>query len=65
MEGVLEEDRFSCSALMHRYRLAAVLTQVGLPCSFIEAGSNDELCTKYGLDAAGIARQVVAGRGQS
>lgn len=65
-EGVLEGGVGSAvSALMHRHRLSADLTQIGLPCVFIEAGSNDELCAKYGLDAAGIARQVAAGRRQS
>jgi len=41
------------------------LLQVGLPCAFIEAGSNDELCAKYGLDGSGIARQIVVWRSQA
>jgi 1-deoxy-D-xylulose-5-phosphate synthase len=62
-EGVLEGGvGAAISAFMHRHRLAADLTQIGLPCAFIEAGSNDELCAKYGLDAAGISRQIAAGR---
>lgn len=62
-EGVLEGGvGAAVSALMHRYRLDADLIQIGLPCEFIEAGSNDELCIKYGLDAIGIARQIVDAR---
>ena len=65
-EGVLEGGiGATVSAFMHRHRLAADLTQIGLPCAFIEAGSNEELCAKYGLDAAGIARQIAFGRGLS
>jgi 1-deoxy-D-xylulose-5-phosphate synthase len=62
-EGVLEGGvGASVSALMHRHRIAADLTMIGLPCSFIEAGSNEELCSKYGLDAEGISRQIYEGR---
>lgn len=62
-EGVLEGGvGAAVSALMHRHRLDADLIQIGLPCAFIEAGSNDELCIKYGLDAIGIARQIVDAR---
>lgn len=62
-EGVLEGGvGAAISAFMHRHRLAADLTQVGLPCAFIEAGANEELCARYGLDAAGIAGQITAGR---
>jgi 1-deoxy-D-xylulose-5-phosphate synthase len=64
-EGVLEGGvGAAVSAFMHQHRLNADLTQIGLPCAFIEAGSNDELCAKYGLDPAGIARQIAAGRQQ-
>lgn len=62
-EGVLEGGvGAAVSAFMHRHRLNADLTQIGLPCAFIEAGSNEELCAKYGLDAEGIGRQIAAGR---
>jgi len=65
-EGVLEGGvGAAVSAFMHQHRLNADLTQIGLPCAFIEAGSNEELCAKYGLDPAGIARQIAAGRQQS
>lgn len=64
-EGVLEGGvGAAVSAFMHKHKLNAALTQVGLPCAFIEAGSNEELCAKYGLDPAGIARQILAGRKQ-
>lgn len=60
-EGVLEGGISSAiSSLMHRRNLSVNLTQIGLPCSFIEAGSNEELCAKYGLDASGIARQILS-----
>lgn len=65
-EGVLEGGvGAAVSAFMHQHKLNADLTQIGLPCAFIEAGSNDELCAKYGLDPAGIARQIAAGWQQS
>lgn len=60
-EGVLEGGFGSAvSSLLHRQGMKASLLQVGLPCAFIEAGSNDELSAKYGLDPAGIAKQVLA-----
>lgn len=60
-EGVLEGGFGSAvSALMHQRALRAELLQIGLPCAFIEAGSNDELSAKYGLDPAGIVKQIIA-----
>ena len=60
-EGVLEGGFGSAvSSLLHQHELRAGLLQIGLPCAFIEAGSNDELSAKYGLDPAGIAKQVLA-----
>lgn len=62
-EGVLEGGiGASVSSFMHRYRLNSSLIQIGLPCAFIEAGSNEELSEKYKLDAAGIASQIIADR---
>ena len=59
-ESVLEGGFGSAvSSLLHRQRSRAGLLQVGLPCAFIEAGSTDELSARYGLDAAGIAEQVL------
>lgn len=58
-EGVLEGGFGSAvSSFMHQHGLQAELLQIGLPCSFIEAGSNDELSAKYGLDPAGIVKQI-------
>ena len=44
---------------MHQYGLSAQLLQIGLPCAFIEAGSNNELSSKYGIDSVGIAEKVI------
>ena len=60
-EGVLEGGFGSAvSSFLHKHRIATPLLQIGLPCSFIEAGSNSELCEKYLLNASGIARQISA-----
>jgi len=60
-EGVLEGGFGSAvSSFMHQSGLQAPLLQIGLPCSFIEAGSNDELSAKYGLDPVGISKQITA-----
>lgn len=60
-EGILEGGFGSAiSSLMHQHGLHAELLQIGLPCTFIEAGSNDELSAKYGLDPAGIVKQIMA-----
>ena len=34
------------------------LLRIGLPCAFIEPGSNEELCRKYELDAVGLCARV-------
>lgn len=34
------------------------LLRIGLPCAFIEPGSNEELCRKYKLDAVGLCARV-------
>jgi len=61
-EGVLEGGvGASISAFMHRIKSKSNLTQIGLPRKFIEAGSNQELCEKYCLDANGIANQIING----
>jgi 1-deoxy-D-xylulose-5-phosphate synthase len=65
-ESVLEGGfGAAVSAFMHRNKVDAELLQVGLPCAFIEAGSNEELCAKYGLDGSGIARQIADWRCQA
>ena len=54
-EAVLEGGfGAAVSSLLHREGSKAELLEIGLPCAFIEAGSNDELSAKYRLDAAGI-----------
>lgn len=58
-EGILEGGFGSAvSSFMHQHGLSAELLQIGLPCAFIEAGSNDELSAKYGLDPTGIVKQI-------
>jgi len=34
------------------------MLRIGLPCVFVEPGSNEELCEKYALDAKGIEGQI-------
>ncbi len=34
------------------------LLRIGLPCTFVEPGSNEELTAAYGLDANGVLRQI-------
>lgn len=34
------------------------LLRIGLPCAFVEPGSNEELCRNYGLDADGISAAI-------
>jgi 1-deoxy-D-xylulose-5-phosphate synthase len=50
------------SSLLHSNDVKAGLLQIGLPCSFIEAGSNEELSVKYEIDPAGIAAKIVSKR---
>jgi len=47
------------SSLLHSNDIKAELLQVGLPCSFIEAGSNEELSVKYEIDPAGIVAKIL------
>jgi len=59
-ESVLEGGFGSAiSSLLHSNNVKAELLQVGLPCSFIEAGSNEELSAKYEIDAAGIVKRIL------
>lgn len=65
-EGVLDGGFGSAvSALLHREKLTGELLQIGLPCAFIEAGSNAELSAKYRIDGEGIAKQIVERWGNS
>ena len=47
------------SSLLHSNHIKAELLQVGLPCFFIEAGSNQELSAKYEIDPAGIVAKIL------
>ena len=59
-EGILEGGfGSSISSLLHTRGIHAELLQIGLPCSFIEAGSNEELSLKYGLDPVGIVNKIL------
>lgn len=58
-EGVLDGGFGSAiSSFIHENNLHLDLLQIGLPCIFIEPGSNDELNERYELNAAGIARKI-------
>jgi 1-deoxy-D-xylulose-5-phosphate synthase len=58
-EAVLEGGVGSAvAALVADHRLECDLLRIGLPCLFIEAGSNDELCRLYGLDADGVLAKI-------
>jgi transketolase C-terminal domain/subunit len=46
------------AALILDRRLGCDLLRIGVPCRFIEAGSNDELCRLYGLDTPGVLRKI-------
>jgi 1-deoxy-D-xylulose-5-phosphate synthase len=59
-ESVLEGGFGSAvSSMLHQHRMKNELFQIGLPCSFIEAGSNEELSSIYGVDSKGIERQIL------
>lgn len=47
-------------ALAMENRCQAEMLRIGLPCTFVEPGSNEELCEKYGLDAVGLEKQIRA-----
>jgi 1-deoxy-D-xylulose-5-phosphate synthase len=54
-EGVLDGGVGSAiAALCADHGLKPDLLRLGLPCKFVEPGSNAELCRAYGLDARGI-----------
>jgi len=44
------------SELLHAHKINTTLTLLGLPDSFTEQGSQEELYTLYGLDADAIIR---------
>jgi 1-deoxy-D-xylulose-5-phosphate synthase len=59
-EAVLDGGMGSAlAALLTDYDKKKELLRIGLPCDFIEPGSNDELCQKYDLDAKGLYSRIV------
>jgi deoxyxylulose-5-phosphate synthase len=44
--------------LLSDRRLPCDVLRIGLPTTFVEHGSNDELCRTYGLDAAGVLARI-------
>ncbi len=60
-EGVLEGGVGSAIASFVADRgFACGVLRIGLPCAFVEAGSNAELCDLYGLDTKGVLAKIVA-----
>ncbi len=60
-EGVLEGGVGSAvAALVTDRGLKCEVLRLGTPCRFVEAGSNDELCKIYGLDADGVMQRIRA-----
>lgn len=58
-EGVLEGGvGAAVAALLQDAGIAAELLRIGLPCAFVEPGSNQELCDAYGLTGSGIAERI-------
>lgn len=60
-EGVLDGGIGSAvAALAMDHELDCRLLRIGVPCQFVEPGSNEELARAYRLDADGIVEQIVA-----
>jgi transketolase C-terminal domain/subunit len=60
-EAVLDGGVGSAMAsLVLDRNLGCAVLRVGLPCVFVEPGSNDELCRAFGLDADGILARIGA-----
>jgi len=58
-EGVLDGGVGSALGdLVHDARVATELLRLGIPCRFVEPGSNEELCARYGLDAPGVLESI-------
>ncbi len=58
-EGVLDGGVGSAIAALAMDReLDIRILRVGIPCTFVEPGSNEELCRAYRLDAEGILAQI-------
>jgi len=62
-QGVLDGGfGASVAAMMQDRRITSDLLRIGLPCAFVEPGSNQELCEAYGLTGQGIAERVMERR---
>lgn len=48
------------AALILDRNLKCELLRIGIPCRFIEPGSNNELCRAYGLDRPGVISRIKA-----
>ena len=60
-EGVLDGGVGSAlAALILDRNLGCELLRIGIPCQFVEPGSNEELCRVYGLDAEGVLSRIGA-----
>ena len=58
-EGVLDGGVGSAiAALVVDRRLECEVLRLGIPCTFVVPGSQDELCKMYGLDVDGVLRRV-------
>ena len=58
-ENVLEGGfGAAVSSMLHEQCIATELLNIGLPCQFIEPGSNEELSRLYKLDANGIENKI-------
>ena len=49
----------SMSSIIHKLKFRKNLLQIGLPCKFIEAGSNQELSKEYELDPNSICEKII------
>jgi len=59
-EGVLDGGVGSAIAsLVTDHGLDCDVLRLGLPCTFVEPGSNAELAAAYGLDAAGVQKAIL------
>jgi 1-deoxy-D-xylulose-5-phosphate synthase len=58
-EGVIDGGVGSAIAtLASDRRLRCEVLRIGLPCTFVEPGSQDELCRLHGLDADGVLKRI-------
>ncbi len=58
-EAVLDGGVGSAIAtLAADYGVKCGFLRIGLPCKFVEPGSNNELCTAYGLDINGVVEKI-------